>query len=141
VPSRPHVEAADAAHWVAGVGAWPAGTGEQVPALPVSAHDWQVPAQAVAQQTPCAQIPDRQTDPDAQAEPFGNWPQLPLLHVFGETQSLLLAQVVLHAAVPQTYGAQGPVVAARHVPAPSQVRACVSVEPAHEAAPQTVPVG
>jgi hypothetical protein len=34
----------------------PIGTAEQVPTPPASAHDMHVPVQAVAQQTPCAQI-------------------------------------------------------------------------------------
>jgi hypothetical protein len=34
----------------------PFGTAEQVPTPPARAHDIQVPVQAVAQQTPCAQI-------------------------------------------------------------------------------------
>jgi hypothetical protein len=44
-------------HWVAGVGAVAAGIGEQVPMLPVTAQDMQVPAQALRQQTPCWQKP------------------------------------------------------------------------------------
>jgi hypothetical protein len=43
------------AHWFSGSA--PAGTLVQVPALPVSAHDWQFPAQLDAQQTPCWQNP------------------------------------------------------------------------------------
>jgi hypothetical protein len=42
-------------HWVAGVGAVPAGTGEHVPTLPVRLHAWQMAAQPVLQQTPCWQ--------------------------------------------------------------------------------------
>jgi hypothetical protein len=34
----------------------PTGTAEQMPAPPGRAHDMHVPVQAVAQQTPCAQI-------------------------------------------------------------------------------------
>ena len=43
----------------------PAGTVEQVPPVPVSAHDMQVPVQAVRQQTPCAQNPLSHSVPGA----------------------------------------------------------------------------
>lgn len=42
-------------HCVAGVGAIPAGTGEQVPTDPVRLHALQVAAQPSLQQTPCSQ--------------------------------------------------------------------------------------
>ena len=50
----------------------------QVPALPAIAHDLQVPVQAVAQQTPCAQRVDLQSVSAPQLAPGGLWPQLPL---------------------------------------------------------------
>lgn len=102
IPSVPQVEAAVIAHWVVGLGEAPAGTGEQVPALPVSAHDWQVPVQAELQQTPCAQKPEPQSAATAQVAPIGFFPQLPAVQTLGETQSAVVAQVVLQAAVPQT---------------------------------------
>ena len=102
IPSVPQVEAVVVVHWVVGLGAAPAGTGEQVPALPASAHDWQVPVQAELQQTPCAQKPDPQSAATAQVAPIGFFPQLPLVQTLGETQSAVEAQVVLQAAVPQT---------------------------------------
>jgi hypothetical protein len=142
VPSVPQVEAAVIAHCVAGVGAWPVATGEQVPIEPVRAHDMQVPAQALLQQTPWAQNPDAQAVPAVQAAPGGSLPQLLLTQELGETQSVLVEQVVLQAPVPHSNGSHMAVVAARHVPAPSQVRAWVSVEPVHDAAaPQLVPAG
>ena len=128
-------------HWVAGVGALPDGTGEQVPAEPASAHDRQVPVQAVSQQTPCAQNPDTHDDAVVQAAPGGSLPQLPFAQTLGATQSAFVVQVALQAAVPQANGVHVAVVAARQVPAPSQVRACVNVAPVHEAAPQFVPAG
>ena len=42
-------------HCVAGVGAVPAGTAEQVPTMPDSAQLLQVAEQASLQQTPCSQ--------------------------------------------------------------------------------------
>jgi hypothetical protein len=59
----------------------------------------------------------------------------------GATQSAFDAQVVLHAPVPHWKGSHIAVVAARQLPAPSQVRAWVSVVPLQEAAPQFVPAG
>jgi hypothetical protein len=142
VPSRPQVEALLAAHWVVGVGAWPRGTGVQVPALLVSAHDMQVPAQAVLQQTPCAQKLEAQAEPAVQGAPGGNLPQLLLVQEFGETQSVFEEQVVLQEVVPHWNGSHITVVAARQLPEPSQVCACVSVEPVQEAAaPHSVPAG
>jgi hypothetical protein len=51
VPSLPQVEAAAAGHCDATSGATPAGIGVQVPTLPVTEHDMQVPMQAELQQT------------------------------------------------------------------------------------------
>jgi hypothetical protein len=142
VPSKPQVEALAAAHWLAGLGAWPAGIGVQVPMLLVSAHDMQVPAQALLQQTPCAQKFEAHAEPMVQGAPGGSLPQLLLVQEFGETQSVLDEQVVLQAAVPHWNGSHITVVAVRQVPAPSQVCACVSVEPVHDAAaPHSVPAG
>ena len=142
VPSRPQVEALAATHWLAALGAWPAGTGVQVPTLLVSAHDMQVPAQALLQQTPCAQKFEAQAEPVVQGAPGGSLPQLLLVQEFGETQSALVEQVVLQAVVPHWNGSHIAVVAARQDPAPSQVCACVSVDPVHDApAPQSVPAG
>jgi hypothetical protein len=43
--------------------------GEQVPIVGVSAQEVQTPAQAVAQQTPCAQWPEPQSESAAQTVP------------------------------------------------------------------------
>ena len=63
----------------------------QVPSLPESAHDWQVPEQAVLQQTPCWQKPELQSSPTAQVPPGGPLPQLPLTltRVVAEAHALL----------------------------------------------------
>jgi hypothetical protein len=141
VPSRPQVEAAAIVHWVAGVGAAPAGTGEQVPALLVSAHDMQAPAQALLQQTPWAQKPDWQAEAAVQVAPGGSLPQLLLTQELGATQSVLVMQVVLQAVPPHWKGSHIDVVAARQLPAPSQVRADVSVDPLQDGGAQFVPAG
>jgi hypothetical protein len=55
VPSFPHVDEFAAVHCVDGVGVCPAGTFAQVPTLPLTVHDLQVPVQAELQQTPWTQ--------------------------------------------------------------------------------------
>ncbi len=67
-PSVPQVVAPLSVHWSSGSS--PAGTAVQAPALPVSAHDWHVPVQSVAQQTPCAQIPEAHEEGSVQGVPF-----------------------------------------------------------------------
>ena len=81
--------------------ALPAGTGVQLPALPVSAHDMQVDAQAVAQQIPCAQIPVAHSVPPAQAAPVDFSPHEPPVQTAGATQSAFEVHVALQAAAPQ----------------------------------------
>jgi hypothetical protein len=55
VPSFPQFAAPPSVHCVEGVGVWPAGTFAQVPTLPVTVQDLQVPVQAELQQTPWTQ--------------------------------------------------------------------------------------
>ena len=102
VPSLPQVEAPASVHWFSG--SWPAGTLVQVPTVPVSAQDWQVPPQAVMQQTPCAQAPDRHSPFAPQAAPIAFLAQLPPMQVNGAMQSVSTVQVVLQAPVPHAYG-------------------------------------
>jgi len=99
-PSVLHDDAPWSVHWFRG--SCPAGTDVQVPTLPVSAHDWQVPVQAVAQQNPWAQKPELHSAAEPQAAPIGFLPQLPPMHVFGDVQSAFDAHDVLHAFVPHT---------------------------------------
>ena len=107
--------------------------------MPASAHDWQVPVQAVWQQTPSTQKLEAHSFPDEHATPAAFFTQLPPLQTSGDTQSVSSAQVVLHAVAPQMYGSQAVVVTAWQVPVPLQVRAGVAVEPEQVAAAQTVP--
>jgi hypothetical protein len=99
-PSLPQVAAVAAGHWVVGLGAWPAATALQVPSLPASAHDRQVPEQLDAQQTPCWQKPDAQSVVAVQVAPSGSSAQLAALQqivplqVYPVAQSALVAQVV-----------------------------------------------
>lgn len=113
----------------------------QVPGVPARAHDAQVPAQAVEQQTPWAQSPESHSLAAPHGCPTGLPPQLPPMHVLGDMQSPSVLHVVLQAlvAASQVNGLQGEVVTVRQVPAPSQVRGGVSTEPVQLPAPQTVP--
>jgi hypothetical protein len=121
-------------------GSWPAGTLVQVPSLWEIAQDLQVPAHAVPQQTPCAQMPELHSVPAPQVAPSGFLPQLPPTHELPGMQSESLAQVVLHCALsPHMNGVQGALVGSMHLPAPSQRAAAVNVEPVQAAAMQIVP--
>jgi len=103
VPSLPQVDAAAAMHCDATSGGSPARIGEHVPTLPASAHDVQVPVQALLQQMPLTQNPDAQSafTPDGQAPPTGILPQLMATQVLPEVQSVaVVVQVVLHVPVP-----------------------------------------
>lgn len=92
--------AAASAHWLNG--SVPAAIGVQAPTVPASAQDRQVPEQAVAQQTPCSQWPDRQSDPDEQVVPVGFLAQLPPRQKYPVPQSVSAAHAVLHVpAAPQ----------------------------------------
>jgi len=104
----------------------------------------QVPEQAVAQQVPCAQICELHSPPVVQDEPFGLLPQLPVAvtQTLGDAQSVVSAHMVLHdlLVVSHPYGSQTEVVTDLQTPAPSQVRAGVSVEPTQLPATQMVPL-
>jgi hypothetical protein len=91
-PSSPHVLAS--AHWPSG--SIPSGMLRQVPSLPDTAQDLQVPSQAVMQHLPCAQFVELHSASAPQLAPSGFLPQLPLAQVFGETQSASVVQVVRH---------------------------------------------
>ena len=123
-------------------GSCPAGTDEQTPSDVASAHDAHVPVQAVEQHTPCSQKFELHWFAVVHAAPFGSLPQLMLTQLFGDTQSVaVLVHVVLHAvADPHWYGSHSALVTDRQMPAPSQVRAGVSVEPTHVPATHCVPL-
>jgi hypothetical protein len=139
----PQVVTAEVAHWVVGIGAVPEGTGVQVPALPASAHDMQVPVQALVQQTPCWQRPEAHSEALEHGLPGVLSAQAPELQTLGETQSAsaeheaLQVVAVLQVRLP----GQAAAVTGLQVPAPSQVCAGVSVETLHTAAAHCVPLG
>jgi hypothetical protein len=109
------------------------------PTEPASAHDLQVPVQAVAQQKPCAQKPELHSASAAHAALIGLRPQLPLLQVLGDAQSAAVVHDILHALLPHAYGAQLDEVAVWQVPVPLQVRAGVNVVPEQVGATHCVP--
>ena len=65
--------------------------------------------------------------------------QAPFEQKLPAVQSVLLAQALRQVPVPQTYGAHGVLLPAWQVPAPSQVKGEVSVEPEQVSGPQVVP--
>ena len=66
-PSRPQVEGSCSGHWLSSAGGMPAGTGAHMPALPGTSHFWQVPLQALLQQTPSTQKPLPHSSPQRAA--------------------------------------------------------------------------
>jgi hypothetical protein len=112
----------------------------QEPIDPASAHDLQVAAHAVEQQTPCAQKPESQSVLWVHEAPIGERPQLPFMHSAGETHSLFPEQVVRQSLpAPQTNGAHVSEDPAMQVPTPSQVDASRRVDPVQLPGEQTVP--
>ena len=67
----------------------------QVPALAVIAHDWQVPLHELAQQTPCAQMPELHSSAVVQPTPSPFLEQVLPLQTLGGAQSALVWHVVL----------------------------------------------
>ena len=141
-PVFPHEAAVPAAQPPAG-SATPDETAAQVPSGedPVSAlvHAWQVPVQALMQQTPLAQKPLVHWSVAVQACPFGRFaPQAPLWHS-PLTQLASAVQVDgLHAVVDAQTTPPGQAAAAgvEQVPAPLQSPVGVSWPPLQETAPQ-----
>jgi hypothetical protein len=87
-------------HWFSG--SWPAGTVEQVPPVPVSAHDMQFPVQAVRQQTPWAQNPLLHSAPAPHAAPSGLRPQLDAVQTLPLVHSAVVVQLARQLPLLQT---------------------------------------
>jgi hypothetical protein len=106
----------------------PAVTEVQVPRLPTTAHDMQVPVQADVQQTPSVQIPLTHSSLPPHELPGGLSPHLPLLQTAGAAQSLFETQVDRQeGTTSQRYGKQDEAAGITHTPAPSQVAVGVNV--------------
>ena len=85
----------------------PAGTTVQVPSLPDNAQDMQRPLQAVAQQTPWAQIPDAHWVPVAQIAPVPALPQELPTQLLPAAQFASVVQLLKHRLPLHAKGAQG----------------------------------
>jgi hypothetical protein len=125
-PVRPQVEAGSAEQSPSG-SLPPAGTGEQVPARPATAQDWQLPVQAALQQIPREQKPVVHSAGAEQAAPFGFSPHEPSEQTAGAAQSASAVHEDRHAAGPHRKGKQDVGAGVRQVPAPSQVEVIVKV--------------
>jgi hypothetical protein len=102
IPSVPQLAAPLSMHWFSG--SCPTATKAQVPALPDSAHERQVPVQLELQQTPCWQRPEAHSTAPAHAVPSGFLLHWPALQMLGAAQSALVVQVVRQVLpVPQLY--------------------------------------
>lgn len=103
------------------LGSGPAGSGEQVPSLPVTLQALQAVQAALEQQTPSVHMPLRQLALLAQAAPSGSrLVQMPPWQVVPVTQSALVAQAVRHAVGPHTKLPGQAVDDAAQVPLPLQ---------------------
>jgi hypothetical protein len=105
----------------------PAGTALQVPADPATLQAAHVPQLAAPQQTPSTQLPPSHSLPIAQAWPSRLSPHEPPVQTLPGAQSLSLLQTATQVVPLQAKGAQLCVPADWQTPAPSQVRASVSV--------------
>ena len=125
IPSVPQV--ATPASVQAASGSVPAAMFVQVPSVPVSAHEAQVPEQLDAQQTPCWQRPEAQAVPTVQAWPSGASVQVPALQMLGAVQSVSAVQLILQilVVVSQAKAPQEVPVGVEQVPVPLQVDAAV----------------
>ena len=85
-------------HWFSG--SVPVGTLVHVPSVPASAHDRQVPAQAVPQHVPCSQNPVRHSVAEEQEVPVGFLVQTPITHTLGVVQSASAVHDVLQTIAP-----------------------------------------
>ena len=81
-----------------------------------SAHDLHELAQPVAQQTPCAQLPDAHSRLSAQKAPFGLRPQEFSLHTCPAAQLLSAVHATKQRVPLQANGAQALASGATHLP-------------------------
>ena len=138
MPFVPHVVVPCATHLPEGSGA-PVGTSPHWPMVPASAQERHVPAQAVAQHTPCAQKPDVHSVPAEQNAPMGLVPQLAATHVLGDRQSSLVRHDEKQRAPLQPYGAHGSDAGVTHCPPPSHTAAGVYTFASQRSGAHTVP--
>jgi hypothetical protein len=123
-PSLPQVEAAVAVQSLRGL--VPGAAGVHCPTVPTAAQVWQVPPQALLQQTPSTQKPLPQSPAATHAVPFVSWgTHTPAEQKLPVVQSLFDPHDVAQDVAPHTYAPHDVAVPVRQVPAPSQVPAGV----------------
>jgi len=115
------------------------GTLVQVPIVPDSAHDRHALAQAVAQQTPCAQLPDMHSPAAEQNEPGGFKPHELPTHTLPGEQFASRAQAPKHLLPLQAYGTHAMALGATQLPVALQVDSGVYMLLAQRSGAQTVP--
>jgi hypothetical protein len=116
----------------------PAATGVHLPRDDGSAHEMQLPLQALLQQTPWAQKPLAHSPAAAQVWPFCLGPQLPFVQACVASQSASVVQWLLQAPSTHRNGEQLCTPCGRQVPLPSQVPAVFKRAPVHDGAMQIV---
>src|SRR5262245_2417837 len=98
-PSVPQLPVPWSLHWLSG--SVPVGTFVQVPCVPVSPQDWQVPVHVVAQQKPCSHRLVMHSLAAAQAVPVGFFVHTPATQTLGAAQSALTVHDVLQTIAAQ----------------------------------------
>jgi hypothetical protein len=136
-PSLPQVEAPWSTQRPRG-SLLPSATLAQWPSDPDRTHDVHVPAQAVSQQTPCAQNVEWHSPSSAHVWPSSLRPHEPFEQTAGDAQSAPVVQAALQTAAPHSNGKHELAAGVTHAPWPSQVDPGVNVvvlagqvEPAH----------
>jgi hypothetical protein len=120
LPLLPQLAAPLSRHVPVGSG-WPSGTLVQMPIDVGCAHDLHALAQPVAQQTPCAQLPDEHSRLSAQNAPFSLSPQELSEHALPGRHCTSVAHAVKQRAPLQANGAQARASGAVHWPVALQV--------------------
>jgi hypothetical protein len=140
-PSLPQL----AAPWSrqAPVGSWPpSGTKLQVPAVPETLQDMQLPSQRLLQQTPSAQKLDAQSSSRPHRLPMGCLPHVPPMQTFWAEHSFLVVHEVPQRLPLHMKGVQGRASGTAHAPlrqTPSAVHSLVAG--LHVCSRQVVPLG
>jgi hypothetical protein len=111
-----------------------AATVEQVPGEVGSAQDWQVPVQAVVQQTPSTQKLLAHSLGAAHWAPGGFGPQVLLMQAVPVSQSATVSHTFVQTPSAQRKGWQSCTPGGRQVPSPSQVPAVLRRLPVQDEA-------
>jgi len=137
-PFVPHVVAPMSRHSPAGSVA-PVATFVHVPSMPGSAHDWQAPAQALSQHTPCAQKLEPHSLACEHEAPLFFGPHELTLQTFGMRQFVSVVQAPKHDVPLQTYGLHGSESGATHWPVALQLAGGLYTFDVHDSGAHSVP--